>query len=1474
MNFAPSNAHGTSYVHKLMMQLRDGKTTSEKCWHICSLIQHPDAVHSCELIRALPFASPDGAEIVKDALFAWCDTLAEKLGLPLSSGQFSASSNRAGDRERGQEEDVEDPSRVRDPAPERRKRDRPHSRSEADSGDGPVEEQGVRSSDAAAALAQGFLVDKFDEKKHVHIVDASLLEMVHLADLDKYFMVDGVSDFGKMRDRVKARAQTWRSNFELEKIPELPTSGKKDAIAKLFYKDALRYRLIMDMLLQVSDRLSEVVRGHREFNRSVDEDQQYHPVQELEAIALLGGLLDTVQFHAQERVMRCQFRSYAPSDGLDSVMEAMSTNIKHLADIVKTARKTREKLKPTTTPKRTNGGGSGRGGGGSGFGRGGGRGGGNGRGGGSSGSSGSSGSAPRGRGRGGAYSSDRNKGSQAKPSGGTGRGGGSKRKAELVEEVDDDLESFFIPLQLSEEMDDVEGSSGGQQSGSLAPSVEEASGAAKAVRWADLGEGECLEEPKPGQVRLERDSARDIATVLGTGSTTKDLIPADFECRGFSGDGPLRAGKSGEWHHRADRETILAVASVRGVAGLPTEGADSAQSALSERISPVPAFQDGLFHHSETTATPKRLDGSLRPDQRVQPLCDSSFASQVHAVWMEGTLLPDAVRVVRPESHAKVLHATSATGGVLVAEERDSLCGLPGRSLATSPGPGMSSADLRGTSGSLGVSGSLAQREQVGTGASSGDFVSGVLDQLSHNDCLVAGRQAQEDTKQDAAGSKRRSDDNEGLGSVDWDRSSGGRSSPIVSSSHTGNATPVDGAAEEFSSLGRLDHSVGAGTGRSSLVGAIPTGMERDLPHSPRPNGVSRVGCIEGGTGGFTVVHSGRLRLRLVPRGPQDTDLVKPKGVDGSVPLDRTTPSPPSRISGGVSFGQPDNSLVHLLSGGSGCGAQRNSTGSLVSSIGTGLVDSSNVSTGSFPGSSRPDIAEQGDVVGLVADAGGLPVGGDTLPHSTGGFVRDIRIEEGGEVRVLEVRRKGCWDGCIGTGLEQAGKKAVRKSSVLTDNANLEPSAEVSGDRASSGDTGLAGGSVDAARGGADTGPPTVTTGAVIRGHALPTRSGSARAEAAENPVLASLRATLKALGLSEAAVTIALAPWSKDSKGEKLREFASYSDFCLKGSLDCFAPASIMSYTAERVQGRLRGMVPLLAKTARNVVERITSVLMLLRVDYVSPVGSPIMNTFLEGLAMVSRGRTEPSKQLPDIVRLTDFVDRAPDSGLCATCLRTLIVMRLHLSLPLRADDISKILFQTLKWSLDSGEVTLNFRDRKHHDGVVSQTFVVKDVRLASLLDVYITRMQTHYEFNCGHVRPSDPAKYAWDCKGKPCDDSSWLFQRQKAGGQLSAQTLSNNVRDFLLRSGVSDLARTVFPAKIMRKMLATVLYCVTGNMDFVREAGGWASNPVIERHYIVGDFRVDSDLLRPLVRAHVNSRGEPASTGVAIRGLATASQ
>ena len=304
--------------------------------------------------------------------------------------------------------------------------------------------------------------------------------------------------------------------------------------------------------------------------------------------------------------------------------------------------------------------------------------------------------------------------------------------------------------------------------------------------------------------------------------------------------------------------------------------------------------------------------------------------------------------------------------------------------------------------------------------------------------------------------------------------------------------------------------------------------------------------------------------------------------------------------------------------------------------------------------------------------------------------------------------------------------------------------------------------------------------------------------------------------GRPEPVVTALCATWEKESAQEKLREFADYQAFADGCALN--NNSMVMEFALERVNGHRRGGVQLAPKTARNVVDRVEEVLKALG-PYVSLQEAGLGAMFDKALNNLAKGKAAPTMQLPDPRRLWAYLDSLPDNELCPMCVRLAVVGRLQLALPLRSDDLRKIVHDTLRLGDDVARI--NICDRKHNAGSLSQDFIVKDQRLVGLLRRYSNTNANRYKRDCQHRVSTDSSTYLFDCRGNECDKSTWLFQHPK-GGQLSADTLAN-VTKVLLREAVGDDALLYVP-KVMRKLTATVLLAVTDDMEFCAHRRGMA--------------------------------------------------
>lgn len=371
--------------------------------------------------------------------------------------------------------------------------------------------------------------------------------------------------------------------------------------------------------------------------------------------------------------------------------------------------------------------------------------------------------------------------------------------------------------------------------------------------------------------------------------------------------------------------------------------------------------------------------------------------------------------------------------------------------------------------------------------------------------------------------------------------------------------------------------------------------------------------------------------------------------------------------------------------------------------------------------------------------------------------------------------------------------------------------------------------------------------------------------------MLASLKSSLERQGFDDNVVTICLAKFEKAGQLEKLRELADYLNYCAeKGTGDPASHAALLSFVSERASAKRRGKSTLLEKSLSTIIERLESTLPILFPDR-TPLKSTVAGQLFEdGLFKVAKGRNAPKKVLPDPAlwfRALELMEQVENP--CFFCTRTELMCRIHNAIPTRSQDIACIMRQT--FIVDGNTISFNFRDRKHHNGEVSTTFSIACPRAAYLARRLLELSQVLYEkFSCNHSLPSDPSEYCWDCKGKTCDGKTWLFQRHKIGGPISAESLANDVKRVFDTVGIRD-KNSSFTAKVLRKLCATLLLIATDDMDYIRIAGGWKDTPVIEAHYLCADYQVNyGDLREKLanlgLRAGVNN--------LTVRGLSTTVQ
>jgi len=245
----------------------------------------------------------------------------------------------------------------------------------------------------------------------------------------------------------------------------------------------------------------------------------------------------------------------------------------------------------------------------------------------------------------------------------------------------------------------------------------------------------------------------------------------------------------------------------------------------------------------------------------------------------------------------------------------------------------------------------------------------------------------------------------------------------------------------------------------------------------------------------------------------------------------------------------------------------------------------------------------------------------------------------------------------------------------------------------------------------------------------------------------------------------------------------------------------------------------------------------------YRTPINVNDRLLFMQGVKRVAKQQAAPSQDLPDIRKLWHQMEKLHQEGprldkLCEACISSYSTMALNLAIPLRQDDIAKIVFPTLR--IEQNTIRFNIRDRKNRPTKgLSECIVIEDANLVKLLEEFLRRREKLRV--CKHEDDSDPFKHKFLCDNKLCAQGYYLFIKPN-GRQYTSQRISKKTQALMTIAGISNR----FSPKHLRHMTATALYVATNDMDFVRRAGGWMTEVTLDRHYLRTAFGISTESLR----------------------------
>jgi Phage integrase family len=335
---------------------------------------------------------------------------------------------------------------------------------------------------------------------------------------------------------------------------------------------------------------------------------------------------------------------------------------------------------------------------------------------------------------------------------------------------------------------------------------------------------------------------------------------------------------------------------------------------------------------------------------------------------------------------------------------------------------------------------------------------------------------------------------------------------------------------------------------------------------------------------------------------------------------------------------------------------------------------------------------------------------------------------------------------------------------------------------------------------------------------------------------LAALRATLAGRGQTAQAIDVTVVGLtSKPSAKEALSEFCDFISFVLETPVSAFAVEHVVNFAASRLHGERRGRT---AMTEQGVVAIFNKIFTWLNAftdgAFRNPDDHQTIAHFKKGLSVVAKRPKQPISSVPDMEVFLRFLSEAPAaSDVCPDCLRTILTLLFMVSLPMRPDDVRKIVLSGESSVLDGDVVTFRFWERKRQPGF-STPFRIRDQQLADYLTVYLEKTAS------SRVRPAPAVEFL-------------IAPLTGQARQLSADTVSNYLQRLMT---LLQIPSELTPRRL-RDMTATALMVSTDDIEFVKRAGGWKQAAILQDRYLKENLLVNAQTFRQVFTVHLQEGG-----------------
>jgi hypothetical protein len=936
------------------------------------------------------------------------------------------------------------------------------------------------------------------------------------------------------------------------------------------------------------------------------------------------------------------------------------------------------------------------------------------------------------------------------------------------------------------------------------------------------------------------------APVLRKGATAAD--PASAHTVSVRRGLPRRQ-ISGAGRSRSDSASITLLSRVTGFRGVSgRERARDIQRGSLELISAVSSLQDGDACDGAGNDATGRLGDQVRCIEDVQHIQGSSVARQVLAVllaWHERRVgicgMP-----VRGLASSETYDTHYEDSGSLDSRAWLSLLHLHRRFAGAGPGSVASRAAVGGIASIHAESGIGAQSQEERLRADAGRGFSGDAVSFGAGADGAPSHQTVIDREVDASDRASWFDYHAGASEDSRHHGSGVASNSDSAFSHGCYSEAPSARSEAQLQMGREAPNRLGGFNGADVMGGSTSGFSWS---------VARQTDSDDGRGGRRLT----LRLRwtrgtrperghgsLVESGASGVEIVEPSRVDGAAEGDGGQGGEGRASRGsrrGIPFGQRHSYSLRERPGRKDSRVGQHSTRDLDDCVTERDLGTGHLSAGSLPGCSGPNVETEVSASGLDIESNGVQADRSALGRAAGGSVCNSADDPSEAVRELAPRSARCWHGCIHANMEGHGDTAVREPAVF---AHQSGPAQARGgeqlDRVVARDTRLAWSGVDA---GAN---PIVHRLAAAarrpgRGNDQQRCFGGDGFEFTRDDVLEALRATLRGRGQTTQAINVSLAGLTqKSSSKESLSEFCDFLAFMLEQPVTEFSVQHVINFAASRLHGERRGRTPMTEAGAVAIFNKVfTWVNAFTDGSFRTPDDHAAVLQFKKGLSLVAKLPKQAITSVPDMTVFLQFLREAPSAAdACPDCRRAILSLLFMVSLPMRPDDVRKIVLSQESSVVDGDQVTIRFFARKRQRGF-STPFRIRDPQLVDYLQVY---------------KESTAAM-----RVQPAPEVSYLIAPIKGPArQLSADTISN----FLQRIMTYLRVPAELTPRRLRDMTATALMVATNDIEFVKRAGGWKQAAILQDRYLREVLRVNADVFRSNFALH---QGADASDRVVVR-------